>query len=87
MLSLVPGESSAEKGLRYTLYTKRLSEILGVDENTILSHLPPDPQRYEYFPNAPEDLRGWAGYIRNSNDMLKLVDLVKKREGQDQTES
>jgi hypothetical protein len=77
VFSLVPGESSAEKGLRYQLYSKRLSECLGVDENTILSHLPPGPERYEYYANAPEDLRGWAGYIRNSEDIQKIVDLVK----------
>ena len=83
VFSLVPGESSAEKGLRYQLYSKRLSECLGVDENTILSHLPPNPQRYEYFANAPEDLRGWAGYIRNNEDIQKIVDLVKKIEPRD----
>jgi len=82
VFSVVPGESSAEQGLRYQLYSKRLSDCLGVDENTILSHLPPNPQRYEYYPNAPEDLRGWAGYIRNNGDIQKIVDLVKNIERQ-----
>jgi hypothetical protein len=77
VFSLVPGESSAEKGLRYQLYSKRLSECLGVDERVILSHLPPNPQRYEYYPDAPEDLRGWSGYIKSSEDVRKLVDLAK----------
>ena len=74
------GESSAEKGLRYYLYSKRLSECLGVDENTILSHLPPDPERYGYTLHAAEDLWGWAGYFRNNEDVQKIADLVKNIE-------
>jgi DNA-directed RNA polymerase subunit F len=83
VFSLVPGESSAEKGLRYQIYSRRLSECLGLDENVILKQLPPDPQRYEPWANAPEDLQGWAGYIRNDEDIQKIVDLVKKIEPQD----
>jgi hypothetical protein len=87
VFSLVPGESSAERGLSYQLYSKRLSEYLGVDESTILSHLPPNPQRYEYYPNAPEDLRGWTGYIRNNGDIQKIVDLVKNIGGRNSAQS
>jgi hypothetical protein len=82
VFSLEPGESSAEKGLRYQLYSKRLSECLGVDENTILSHLPPNPELHELYQGAPEDLRGWAGYIRNNEDIQRIVDLVKNIERQ-----
>jgi hypothetical protein len=82
VLSLVPGESSAEKGLRYCLYSKRLSECLGVSEKTILSHMPPDPQPCELSQAPPEDRRGWAGYIRNNEDIQKIVDLVKNIERQ-----
>jgi hypothetical protein len=82
VFSVVPGESSAEKGLRYQLYSKRLSECLGIDENTILSHLPPDRERYDAWQGAPEDLRGWAGYIRNNEDIQRIVDLVKNIERQ-----
>jgi len=79
---LDPGdESSAEKGLGYVIYSKRLAACLGVDENAVLSQLPPNPEPYEYQ-NCPEDQRGWQGYIRNSQDLQKIVDLVKKTERQ-----
>ena len=82
VFSLVPGESSAEKGLRYQLYSKRLSECLGVDENTIRATCLPNRERYDAWQGAPEDLRGWAGYIRNNEDIQKIVDLVKNIERQ-----
>jgi hypothetical protein len=87
VLSLVPGESSAERGLRYQLYSKRLSELLGIDEETILSHFPANPERYNYVSNAPDDLRGWAGYIKDNSDIEKIVDLIKKGERQTPPES
>jgi hypothetical protein len=77
VLSLVPGESSAEKGLRYRLYSKRLSEYLGVDQETIQRYLPPDPEPFQHYENAPAALRGWAGYIKNDEDIDKLVELMK----------
>jgi hypothetical protein len=80
VLSLVPGESSAEKGLRYQIYSKRLAECLGVDEKTMLSHLPPDLEPCELLQAPPEDRHGWAGYIRDDRDIQKIVDLVKNIE-------
>jgi hypothetical protein len=82
MFSLFPGKSSPEKGLFYTIYSKRLAKCLGVDEETVLSHLPPDHERYDAYQGAPEDLRGWSGYIRNNEDIQKIVDLVKNIERQ-----
>jgi len=82
VFSLFPGKSSPEKGLFYTIYSKRLAACLGVDEDTVLSHLPPDRERYDAYQDAPEDLRGWAGYIRNNEDIQKIVDLVKNIERQ-----
>jgi hypothetical protein len=80
VLSIAPEESSPEKGLSYKVYSKRLAKCLGVDEGAVLSHLPPNPEPYEYYANAPEDLRGWAGYIRTNEDIQKIVDLVKNIE-------
>lgn len=82
VFSLFPGESSPEKGLFYTVYSKRLAKCLGVDEDTVLGHLPPDRERHDACQDAPEDLQGWAGYIRNNEDIQKIVDLVKNIERQ-----
>jgi hypothetical protein len=77
VLSLVPDESSAEKGLRYRLYSKRLSEFLGIDLDTIKRHLPSGSEPYQHYENAPPALRGWAGYIKSEKDIEELVELMK----------
>jgi len=77
VFSLVVSESSAEKGLRYQAYSKRLSEALGVDENTLLANLPPNAAAYQYYSNAPDDLKGWTGFIRNDEDIARLQNLLK----------
>jgi len=86
LFSLFPGKSSPENGLYYTIYSKRLAKRLGVDEGTVLNHLPPDRERYDAYQGAPEDLRGWAGYIRNEADIQKIADLVKNIRGQNSAE-
>jgi hypothetical protein len=78
VFSLVPGESNADKGLRYQLYSKRLAQILGVDENAIKAQLPPTSEHWQYGPSAPLDMQGCAGYIKTGNDIQKIVDLLKQ---------
>lgn len=79
--SLVPGDSSAENGLRFIVYSKRLAEFTGVDESTIEQHLALGWVEYEYYPNAPEDLTGWQVYIKNEQDISKFMDvLIEKPE-------
>jgi hypothetical protein len=77
VISLVPGESSAENGLRYRLYARRLSRYLKVDQDTIKGHLPPNPVSYEHYENAPPGFKGWAGYIKSEKDIEGLVELMK----------
>jgi NTP pyrophosphatase (non-canonical NTP hydrolase) len=77
VISLVPGESSAENGLRYRLYARRLSRYLEVDLDTIKGYLPPNPVSYEHYENAPPGFKGWAGYIKSEKDIEGLVELMK----------
>ena len=77
VISLVPDESSAEDGLRYLLYKRRLSECLGVDLDTIKGHLPPNPVSYKQYANAPAGFKGWVGYIKSEKDIEGLVELMK----------
>jgi len=48
-----------------------------VDEDEIVAHLPPNGERWDpWSSDSPED-KGWAGYIRNNEDIQKIVDFVK----------
>jgi Endonuclease NucS len=75
--SLVPGLSSPEKGLRYTLYSKRLAELIDVAEDQVVAHLPPNAQSWEFYASAPLEYKGWAGYIKNEDDVQKFAGLLK----------
>jgi hypothetical protein len=75
--SLIPGLSSSEKGLRYQLYSKRVSELIHVAEDQIVAHLPPNAESWEYSASAPSEYKGWAGYIKSEDDVQNFADLLK----------
>lgn len=79
ILSLIPVKSSREKGLRYQLYGTRLAEFAHTTPDVILEHLPSDPEEYAYYPTAPDYHRGWAGYIRNHEEVQRIADLFLKK--------
>ena len=76
---LVPAESSADKGLRYRLYSKALADFTGLDEGQIKEYLPPHPEHYEPWNDPQHDYRGWTGYIRDEDDIQKIVALTKRQ--------
>lgn len=76
---MVPGESSVDKGLRYRLYSKRLADIIGLDEGQIKEHLPSNSEPFEPYADAQHDYKGWTGYIKSEDDIQKIVDLLKQR--------
>jgi DNA-directed RNA polymerase subunit F len=77
--ALVPGASSSEDGLRYQLYSKRLSDLLHLDEDEVVARLPSNRERWDPWHSDSPEFKGWAGYIKN-DDIQKIVDLVKKIE-------
>ena len=85
--SVIPGESSSEEGLKYFLFSIRLSDLIHVDEDEIVAHLPPNPERWEAYSGDNPELKGWTGFIKNDEDIQKIVDLVKKIGDQNPAES
>jgi hypothetical protein len=76
VFSLLPEESSHERGLRFQVYTVRLAHILGVPEEEIVRMLPADREPWIYYKSAPEDYRGYIGFIRNADEVDKLVNKL-----------
>lgn len=76
LFSVVPGESSADRGLRYRLYSKKLADFIHVDEQTVKAHLPPNPEPYEL--DGSGKYTGWRGYIKSEDDIRKILELLKQ---------
>lgn len=77
VFGLVPEKSSSERGLRYQVYSKRLAQYASLSEQLIVERLPPHPEPYEYYANAPADLTGWAGYFKHKSEMEALAGLLR----------
>jgi len=75
LLSLIPTESSKEQGLRYHVYGSRLAEYAHTTPEVVRQHLPSNPEEYAFYPAAPDSHRGWAGYIRNHEDIQRIADV------------
>lgn len=73
LLALLPDQSSAEDGLRYQLYTDRLAEYCGLPQVEILALLPEGHEPYAYYPDAPPDLTGRAGFFRTKEEASRFL--------------
>jgi hypothetical protein len=80
IVSIVPGKSSKDTGLRYQVYRNRLASYVHKSADTVLEHLPPNPEEYVYYPTAPDDLKGWAGYIKTSEDITRMASLFAEQQ-------
>ena len=84
IISLVPQESSPERGLRYRVYTFRFAGFLGIPEEQAISIFPMK-EKLEYFKNAPPEMSGHVGFFDNSKDvevfLSKLNEFAQTRTG------
>jgi hypothetical protein len=63
--------------LRYQIYRSRLASYANTAADNILQHLPNNPEDYANYSTAPDDLREWAGYIRNREDVERIAALFE----------
>jgi hypothetical protein len=68
MLNLIPGDSSAERGLRFQLYNRRLADFLGLDVARLQALLPEDaePWTFDSTTEGDEYNSGYAGYFKDT---------------------
>ena len=76
IFSLIPKDSDKNKGVRWQLYFKRFVAYFGLDEEKIIELLPTTKEPYEYYQNAPDDLKGYTGYL-NQNEAENFVREMK----------
>ena len=73
ILSFIPSESSASRGLRFQVYSTRLAEYLGVSEQEAVSLLPERKEDWRYYRDAPPEWSGYAGFVEDSGAARRFL--------------
>jgi hypothetical protein len=79
VLSLLPGESSQDTGLRFQVYLQRFMTIFGLSEEQALAILPKRRESWIYYATAGADFSGFQGYFE-SGEVEKFLEGLAKRE-------
>lgn len=79
LLHILPGESNPSQGVRFDLYSDRLSQYLGVGDNDVLDILPSGAERYEPWRGAPPMLAGFFRDIREVDQFLARLNEIKRK--------
>jgi hypothetical protein len=77
VLSLLPGESNQEQGLRFQVYALRLARFLNVSHEEIRRLLPLNHKEWTYWPTAPAEWAGYAGYFTSIEEAEALLDRLR----------
>ncbi|MBM3150921.1 MAG: DUF91 domain-containing protein [Chloroflexi bacterium] len=75
IFSLIPGESSQLKGIRFALYIERLMNYLGVEKQIIEAILPKDTEEAIPYKNAPITK---CGYFTNNEEINRFIEGLSK---------
>lgn len=79
VLSLIPGESSGEEGLRFQIYLSRFRRAFGLSETEVETVLPTNKQSWIYSEKAGEDWAGFAGFFRNMDDVRVFLNGLSNK--------
>lgn len=72
VFSLLPDESSREKGLHFEIYFRRFCQHFDMDDSVALSLLPENLEEWSYDEAGP-DYSGFVGYFRNNDQVERFI--------------
>jgi Endonuclease NucS C-terminal domain len=79
VLSLLPGDSSADEGLRYRLYKNRYAELANLQVNEVTGLLPRRHDDWIYGPSdAGPDWEGFEGFIVDRQEIDRLAGALRQ---------
>jgi len=79
IFSILPGESSSEKGVRYTVYMDRFIDYFGVDREKAKTILPSYEQKVGYGEWAGEFGGGYFKDDKQVEEFLRQLDKIKQK--------
>ncbi len=74
---LYPAQSSADAGLRFTVYASRLARLLGIAEEGLRAALPTSVEPWKYTSSADEDYSGYAGFFATIDELDRFLTLFQ----------
>ena len=77
IFSLLPGDSTAERGVHYQLYWKKLCDMFDLAEVEPAALLPPGAEKWTY--GRSKDKTGFSGYLASEADVSRFLDGLAKR--------
>jgi hypothetical protein len=69
VITLLPGESNSDDGLRYRLYKNRYAKVTGLSLVDIEKVIPARHEDWTYDANADSDWEGFQGFIANNHEI------------------
>ena len=78
VLSLVPGESNAEEGLKFRIYVERFAKHFELGEEHVKEILPRNKAPWKYYETASPDLSGYEGFFKNMDEVNNFLDAIPK---------
>lgn len=79
IFSLIPGESSQGRGLRFQVYLTRLADYLGATKEDATHILPADRSAWAYYRGAPPDWSGYTGFFHADEEIGRFVQGLTRR--------
>lgn len=79
VISLLPGESDASKGLRFQVYLERLKRLFGLSDEQALEILPQQREPWKYYESAGPDLSGFRGYFSMGQEVERFLQGLAQR--------
>jgi hypothetical protein len=78
IINLVPEDSSAELGVRFQVYGRRLASLLRLDEAHVARVLPASSEFWSFDSKGDPEWEGFAGFMR-LDDADRIVDIIRER--------
>ncbi len=73
IFSLIPRESTKEKGLHFQIYMQRFCDFFGFDIEHAVSLLPENRTEWKYYESAGPDYSGYSGYFSSTKEIDVLL--------------
>ena len=78
IFSLLPGKSSAERGLHFQVYWKRFRDYFHLGEAQPQGFLPAEQEPWSYDGSGDPNWSGYAGYFRSPEEISRFVNRLKE---------